>query len=61
MVGAADAVDAPLGRGGDLVEALAGQVGQVHALEARPQRLDRVEFRGRRRAAAPPPARTAGA
>jgi hypothetical protein len=37
-----DPLDATLGRGGDLGEALAGQVGQLHALEVGPQRLDRV-------------------
>jgi poly-gamma-glutamate capsule biosynthesis protein CapA/YwtB (metallophosphatase superfamily) len=34
VVGAPDPVDATLGRGGDLLEGLAGQVGQLHPLEA---------------------------
>ena len=44
MVGVADPLDAALGRRDDLVEALAGQVGQLGALEAGPQGLDRVEL-----------------
>jgi len=44
MWGAPDALDAPLGRRGDLGEGVAGQVGQFHALEVGPQRLDRVQF-----------------
>jgi hypothetical protein len=46
MVGLADPLDATLGRRDDLVEALAGQVGQLHALEAGPQSLDWVEVGG---------------
>src|SRR4029453_8319920 len=41
MVGAPDAVDATLGRRDDPIEALAGQVGQLHAIDAGPQRLAR--------------------
>jgi hypothetical protein len=43
VVGVADPLDAALGRLDDLLEGVAGQVGQLHALEAGPQRLDRVE------------------
>ena len=35
-MGRADAVDATLGRGGDLLEGVADQVGQLHPLEAGP-------------------------
>src|SRR5215208_1779248 len=45
-VGATDALDATLGRGDDVVEGVAGQVGQLHAFEVGPQRLDRVEVGG---------------
>ncbi len=41
MRGPADSVDPTGDRLGDLVEALAGQVGQLHPLEAGPQRLSR--------------------
>ena len=41
--GAPDPLDAALGRGGDLLEGVAGQVGQLHPLEVGPQRLDGVE------------------
>jgi hypothetical protein len=44
VVGAADALDATLGRRSDVVEALAGQVGQLHALEIGPEPLNRVEL-----------------
>ncbi len=46
MRGAPDALDATLGRGGDVVEGVAGEVGQLHALEVGPQRLDLVEVGG---------------
>ena len=46
MVGVADPLDATLGRRYDLVEGVAGEVGQFHALEVGPQRLDRVEVGG---------------
>ena len=46
MVGVADPVDATLGRRDDLLEGVAGQVGQLHALEVGPQRLDRVQVGG---------------
>jgi hypothetical protein len=42
MVGVADPPNATLGRRDD-VEGVTGQVGQLHALEVGPQRLDRVE------------------
>jgi hypothetical protein len=59
MVGVPDALDATVGRRNDVVEGCRRRVGQLHALEAGPQALHRVQLRGRR-AAAPPPARTAG-
>jgi hypothetical protein len=46
IVGVADPVDAVLGCRDDVVEGVAGEVGQFHPLEAGPQRLDRVELRG---------------
>ena len=44
VVGVPDPLDATLGRGDDVVEALAGQVGQLHALEVGPRPLDRVQL-----------------
>jgi hypothetical protein len=45
-MGVADALDATLGRRDDVVEGVAGEVGQLHPLEVGPQRLDRVQVRG---------------
>ena len=42
VVGVADSLDATLGRGGHLAEGVAGQVGQLHALQVGPQRLHGV-------------------
>jgi hypothetical protein len=44
QVGVADPPDAAVGRRNDVVEALAGQVGQLHPLEVGPQRVDRVQL-----------------
>ena len=44
MVGAPDALDAPLGRRDDLLQGVTGQIGQLHPLGAGPQRLDRVQL-----------------
>jgi hypothetical protein len=41
VVGAPDPLDATLGRGGDLLQGVTGQVGQLGAFEAGPQRLSR--------------------
>ena len=41
---AANLLDTALGRGGDLFEGVAGQVGQLHPLETGPQALDRIQF-----------------
>jgi hypothetical protein len=41
---AANPRDTALGRGGDLCEGAAGQVGQLHPLETGPQALDRIQF-----------------
>ena len=62
MVGAPDPLDATFGRGGDLLEGVAGQVGQFHPLEAGSQALHRVQLRGVARQqlhhqARPPPPR----
>jgi hypothetical protein len=38
-------LDATLGRGGDLLDGVGGQVGQLDSLEVGPQRLDRVQHR----------------
>jgi hypothetical protein len=43
---APDPLDATLGRGGDLLEGVAGQVGQLHYLEASPQALHRIQLGG---------------
>ena len=40
-VGRADAVDAALGGGDDVVEGVGGEVGQLHPLQVGPQRLSR--------------------
>jgi hypothetical protein len=45
-IAVADALDASLGLVGDLGEGVAGEVGQLAALEVRPQVLDRVELGG---------------
>jgi hypothetical protein len=45
MMGVADAVNATAGRRDDVVEGVAGEVGQLRALEVGPQRLDRVQLR----------------
>jgi hypothetical protein len=45
----ADPVDALLGGVGDLDDGVAGEVGQLHSLQVRPQVLHRVEFGGIRR------------
>jgi hypothetical protein len=45
MVGVADAVNAAFGCRDDVVEGVAGEVGQLHPLEVGPQRLDRVQLR----------------
>jgi hypothetical protein len=42
VVGVADPLDAALGRSNDVLEGIAGEVGQLYALEARPQPLDRL-------------------
>ncbi len=42
MRGLADSVDPARDRLGDLVEGVGGQVGQLRALQVRPQRLDRL-------------------
>ena len=44
MVGGLDPRNAALGRRDDLGEGVAGQVGQLHPLEAGPQRLHRVQL-----------------
>lgn|SRR6266540_7529844 len=44
LVAGADALDAVLGRVGDLAQGGAGQVGQLGALEVGPQVLHRVEL-----------------
>jgi hypothetical protein len=44
VVGVADPLDATLGCRDDLLEGVTGEVGQLHAFEAGPQRLDRVEL-----------------
>jgi hypothetical protein len=44
VVGAPDPLDTTLGRRDDLVEALAGQVGQLYRLEAGPQPLNGVQL-----------------
>ncbi len=62
MVAASDPLDATLGRHDDVAEGVAGQGGQLHPLEAGPQRLDRVEVGrvgGRRLVSYRHPARTA--
>ena len=46
MRGAPEPLDTALGRRGDLLQGVAGQVGQLHPLEAGPQRLDRVQLGG---------------
>jgi hypothetical protein len=58
--GAPDPPDATLGHRGDLLQGVAGQVGQLHPLEAGPQAARPGSARAHRRPAAPPPARTAG-
>jgi hypothetical protein len=42
MVGAPDPLNASLGRRNDIVEAVACEVGQLGALKAGPQRLNRL-------------------
>jgi hypothetical protein len=44
MVGAADPLDAALGRRNDVLQGVTGQVGQLHPLEAGPQALHRVQL-----------------
>jgi hypothetical protein len=44
--GVPEPLDAALGGGDDVVEGIAGEVGQLHPVEVGLQRLDRVEFGG---------------